>query len=88
MHEFEYSKSLGFGKLLKVTDAIGNKLLLQRDYSHKVQFIENTFGQKYSTRMNSLGKLERVQISQRKEVKFKYNENGFLLESIGVTSGQ
>ena len=87
-HEFEYSKSLGFGKLLKVTDAIGNKLLLQRDYSHKVQFIENTFGQKYSTRMNSLGKLERVQISQRKEVKFKYNENSFLLESIAVTSGQ
>ena len=55
-HEFEYSKSLGFGKLLKVGDAIGNKLLLQRDYSHRVQFIENTFGQKYSTKMNNLGK--------------------------------
>ena len=87
-HEFEYSKALGFGKLLKISDAIGNKLLLQRDYTHRVQFIENTFGQKYSTKMNSLGKLERVQISQRKEVRFEYSENDFLLESVSVTSGQ
>ena len=87
-HEFEYSKSLGFGKLLKVGDAIGNKLLLQRDYSHRVQFIENTFGQKYSTKMNNLGKLESVQISQRREIKFEYNENDFLLKSVSVTSGQ
>ena len=36
-HVFEYSKSLGIGKLLKVTDAIGNKLLLHRDYSQRVQ---------------------------------------------------
>ena len=87
-HEFEYSKSLGFGKLLKVGDAMGNKLLLQRDYSHRVQFIENTFGQKFSTKMNNLGKLESVQISQRKEVKFEYKENDFLLKSVSVTSGQ
>ena len=87
-HEFEYSKSLGFGKLLKVGDAMGNKLLLQRDYSHRVQFIENTFGQKYSTKMNNLGKLESIQISRRKEVKFAYKENDFLLKSVSVTSGQ
>ena len=87
-HQFEYSKSLGFGKLLKVSDAIGNKLMLQRDYTHRVQFIENTFGQKYSTKMNNMAKLERMQISQRKEVKFEYNENDFLLESVSVTSGQ
>ena len=86
--EFEYSKSLGFGKLLKVSDTIGNKLLLQRDYTHTVQFLENTFGQKYSTKMNSLGKLESVQISSRKEVKFAYNQNDFLLKSVSVTSGQ
>ena len=36
-HVFEYSKSLGIGKLLKVTDAIGNKLILHRDYSQRVQ---------------------------------------------------
>ena len=86
--EFEYSKSLGFGKLLKISDAIGNKILLQRDYSHRVQFLENTFGQKYNTKMNSLGKLESVQISSRREVKFAYNENDFLLKSVSVTSGQ
>ena len=86
--EFEYSKSLGFGKLLKVSDAIGNKFLLQRDYSHRVQFLENTFGQKYNTKLNSLGKLESVQISSRREVKFAYNQNDFLLKSVSVTSGQ
>ena len=86
--EFEYSKSLGFGKLLKVSDSIGNKILLQRDYTHRVQFLENTFGQKYSTKINPLGKLESVQISSRKEVKFAYNQNDFLLKSVSVTSGQ
>ena len=86
--EFEYSQSLGFGKLLKVSDTLGNKILLQRDYAHRVQFLENTFGQKYSTKMNSLGKLESLQISSRKEVKFAYSQNDFLLKSVSVTSGQ
>ena len=87
-YQFEYSKSSGFGKLLKVSDTIGNKILLQRDYTHRVQLIENTFGQKYSTKMNSLGRLESFQITKRKEVKFEYNENDFLLISLSISTGE
>merc|ERR1719336_18166 len=88
-HVFEYSKSLGIGKLLKVTDAIGNKLLLHRDYSQRVQFIENTFGQKYSTKLNSLGQLESVQVGQRKEARLEYNlPDDFLLKSVSMTTGE
>ena len=86
-YSFEYSKSSGFGKLLKVSDSMGNKILLQRDYTHQVQVIENTFGQKYSTKMNSLGKLQSFQITKRKEVKFKYRKNDFLLESVSFSNG-
>ena len=76
-----------FGKLLKVSDSMGNKILLQRDYTHQVQVIENTFGQKYSTKMNSLGKLHSFQITKRKEVKFNYRKNDFLLESVAFSNG-
>ena len=86
-YSFEYSKSSGFGKLLKVSDSMGNKILLQRDYTHQVQVIENTFGQKYSTKMNSLGKLHSFQITKRKEVKFNYRKNDFLLESVAFSNG-
>ena len=86
-YSFEYSKSSGFGKLLKVSDSVGNKILLQRDYTHRVQVIENTFGQKYSTKMNSLGKLHSFQITKRKEVKFEYSQNDFQLESVSYSTG-
>ena len=86
-YSFEYSKSSGFGKLLKVSDSMGNKILLQRDYTHQVQVIENTFGQKYSTKMNSLGKLQSFQITKREEVKFNYRKNDFLLESVAFSNG-
>lgn len=86
-YSFEYSKSSGFGKLLKVSDSMGNKILLQRDYTHQVQVIENTFGQKYSTKMNSFGKLQSFQITKRKEVKFEYRQNDFLLESVSFSNG-
>ena len=86
-YSFEYSKSSGFGKLLKVSDSTGNKILLQRDYTHQVQVIENTFGQKYSTKMNSLGKLQSFQITKRQEVKFEYKGNDFLLETVSYSNG-
>ena len=87
--EFKYSKSqAGLGKLQQVTDSIGNNLKIQRDYSDKVQFLENSYGQKYSTKLDNFGQLESVQISARKEVKFEYgNGNDFLLTSTSVSSG-
>ena len=102
-YEFEYSKAAGFGKLLAVQDGLGNKVtyfdimtrddmivaqvLLQRDYTHRVQLIENSFGQKFSTKINSLGKLESIQTGQRQEVRFGYSKNDFLLTSVSSTSG-
>ena len=62
-------------------------MLLQRDYTHRVQLIENSFGQKYSTKMNSLGKLVSIQTGQRQEVRFGYSKNDFLLTSMSSTSG-
>ena len=88
--EFKYSKTLGFGKLQQVTDSIGNSLKIQRDYSDKVQFLENSYGQKYSVKLNLLGQLQSFQISQRKEVKFDYTnsqDNHLLLSSSSVSSG-
>ena len=61
--------------------------MLQRDYTHRVQLIENSFGQKYSTKMNSLGKLVSIQTGQRQEVRFGYSKNDFLLTSMSSTSG-
>ena len=60
---------------------------MQRDYTHRVQLIENSFGQKYSTKMNSLGKLVSIQTGQRQEVRFGYSKNDFLLTSMSSTSG-
>ena len=60
---------------------------MQRDYTHRVQLIENSFGQKYSTKMNSLGKLVSIQTGQRQEVRFGYSKNDFLLTSVSSTSG-
>ena len=42
---------------------------------------------KYSTKMNSLGKLQSFQITKRKEVKFNYRKNDFLLESVAFSNG-
>ena len=63
LYDFTYSKNTGLGGLLKISDAIGNKITLKRDYTNRVKSIENTFGQKYAVKMDRLGVLQSVQVA-------------------------
>jgi hypothetical protein len=87
VYDFTYSKSTGFGRLLKISDSIGNKITLQRDYTNRVQSIENTFGQKYTIKMDRLGVLQSIQVAERQEVQLTYVENSFMLETVSNTMG-
>ena len=44
-------------RLTVVHDGLGNKLTLQRDYTNRVQSIENALGQKHAVALSRFGNL-------------------------------
>jgi hypothetical protein len=54
---FTYSKNTVLGRLAIVSDPLGNKIALNRDYTNRVQSIENTLGQKFNVKLTNLGHL-------------------------------
>ena len=57
LYSFAYSKNTVFGRLTVVHDGLGNKLTLQRDYTNRVQSIENALGQKHAVTLSRFGNL-------------------------------
>ena len=64
---FTYSKNTNLGRLAIVSDPLGNKIALNRDYTNRVQTIENTFGQKYNVKLTNLGHLESIELTADEE---------------------
>ena len=54
MYTFVYTKNTALGKLSEIADALGNKVMLQRDYTNRVKSIENTYRQKFSVTLSRL----------------------------------
>ena len=87
LYSFSYSKNTVFGRLTRVTDSLGNKLTLQRDYTNRVQSVENTFGQKHSVRLSRFGDLAAFRSGEKSVVTMSYHANSGLLKSKSLTNG-
>ena len=87
LYSFVYSKNTVYGRLTVITDALGNKIGLQRDYTNRVQSIENTYGQKFAIKLSRFKHLEEFQVDARNTVQLKYRDNSGLLESKTQTNG-
>ena len=89
LYSFEYSKNTVLGRLTKVTDPLGNKLSLKRDYTNRVKTLENTFGQKYEVQMSQpAGLLAAVEDVNGHQIRIDYDgdESG-LLQSKRMDNG-
>ena len=62
MYSFTYSKNTVLGRLAIVSDSLGNKITFNRDYTNRVQSIENTFGKKHTLQLTTLGHLKSMQL--------------------------
>ena len=81
LYSFEYSKNTVLGRLTKVTDPLGNKLSLKRDYTNRVKTLENTFGQKFEVILSQpAGLLSAIEDVNGNDVRIEYDgdENGLL----------
>ncbi len=89
LYSFSYSKNTVFGRLTVASDALGNKVSLHRDYSGRVQSMENTYGQKRSVTLSRLGRLEAIETDAAGgKVRFHYDEAGGLLTSVSSGDGR
>ena len=89
LYSFEYSKNTVLGRLTKVTDPLGNKLSLKRDYTNRVKTLENTFGQKFEVILSQpAGLLSAIEDANGNDVRIEYDgdENG-LLQSKRIENG-
>ena len=73
LYQFEYTKNTAFGLLSSVTDSLGNKITLQRDYTNRVKSIENTLGQKFIVGLSRLGFLESFRVDEKNAIRFSYD---------------
>ena len=64
---FTYSKNTVLGRLAVITDPLGSKIALNRDYTNRVQSIENTFGQKFNVKLTNLGHLDSMELMSNDE---------------------
>ena len=77
-----YSKNTSFGRLSKVTDSFGNKIMFLRDYTAAVSQIENTAGQKFKVEISRLGLMTRFSENLDTQFDFTYDDDtGLLLSS-------
>ena len=76
-----YSKNTSFGKLSKVTDSSGNKIVFLRDYKSSVSQIENTFGKKFKVNISRLRLMTRFAESDQRVFDFTYHDDTGLILS-------
>ena len=88
LYTFSYSKNTVFGRLTVVTDALGNKISLQRDYTNRVQSIENTLGQKHTVKLSRMGHLQTFKTSDGSLIQINYEESSGLLTSKAEKKGE
>ncbi|ROT60768.1 hypothetical protein C7M84_021644 [Penaeus vannamei] len=79
LYSFLYSKNTSFGRLSKVTDSSGNKVMFLRDYTSAVSQIENTMGEKFAFRISRLGLMTRFSERPGRFYEFTYDEDTGLL---------
>ncbi|KAK7023664.1 Teneurin-2 [Halocaridina rubra] len=79
LYSFLYSKNTSFGRLSKVTDSSGNKVMFLRDYSSAVSQIENTLGEKFAVRINRLGLMTKFSERPGRVYDFTYDDDTGLL---------
>ncbi|KAK8385757.1 hypothetical protein O3P69_016491 [Scylla paramamosain] len=82
LYSFLYSKNTSFGRLSKVTDSSGNKVMFLRDYNSAVSQIENTMGEKFSVTISRVGLMTRFSERPGRIYDFTYDyDTGLLLAS-------
>ena len=84
---FRYSKNTAFGKLTEISDALGNRLTLKRDYTNRVQAIENNFGQEFKLQLSRLGHLQALKLDEKRSVTMQYDEETGLIRSKSFSNG-
>ena len=84
LYSFTYSKNTVLGRLAIVSDSLGNKIAIHRDYTNKVQSIENTFGKKYILQLTTLGHLKSMQLFGNEGATAKTIELGYEDDSSGL----
>lgn len=83
LYTFSYSKNTSFGRLSKVTDSFGNKVLFLRDYKSAVSQVENSAGQKFKVDMSRLGLMTGFTERPGRAYRFEYeDETGLLLSTV------
>ena len=88
IYSFSYSKNTVFGRVNQISDASGNKVTLNRDYSNIVQSIENTLGQKFELRLSRNKFLQSFQMDEVNKVSLGYQEGkSGLLTSKSFSNG-
>ncbi|CAG0887914.1 unnamed protein product [Cyprideis torosa] len=80
IYSFLYNVNTSYGKLLKVTDASGNKVEFIRDYLYQVNSIETTDGSKYKVQVSRLGTLKTLTLEDDRKIQLGYlGETGLLI---------
>ena len=74
VYSFAYSKNTAFGKLSRAEDGLGNKLHFKRDYTNRVQSVENILGHKFGVRLSLLGHLEGLELAPSHESKVQIKD--------------
>ena len=81
IYTFLYNVNMSNGKLISVTDSIGNKIQILRDISLQVKSIENSYGQKFNVRISRKGMLQEWSTPEGYNVTFNYHGSLGLLKS-------
>ena len=87
LYAFRYSKNTAFGKLTEISDGLGNRLTLKRDYTNRVQAIENNFGQEFKLQLSRLGHLQALKLDEKRSVTMQYDEETGLIRSKSFSNG-
>lgn len=88
IYTFLYNVNMSNGKLISVTDAIGNKIPIIRDLSLQVKSIENSYGQKFNVKISRKGMLQDWSTPEGYNVTFNYHGSTGLIKSRQDSSGR
>ncbi|XP_071034790.1 teneurin-m isoform X5 [Parasteatoda tepidariorum] len=81
MYLFSYNVNTSLGKLSTVTDEAGNKIYILRDYTNRVNTIENTQGGKCLLEISRMQMLQRFTTPDNFKTSFEYQGSTGLLKS-------
>ncbi|XP_071744523.1 teneurin-m isoform X2 [Lepeophtheirus salmonis] len=87
LFKFSYSVSTSNGKLVGITDANGGKITILRDYSGKVNAIENPMRQKLNVRLDRKQMMTSLEYPDSYSVSFSYYRSKELIYSRRDTDG-